>query len=51
MVHDSVAGTLATGRKEELQDEIEAPQELGEEGLLEEDRYLAEANLEHLETT
>ena len=31
--------------------EIETHQELGEEGLLEEDKYLLEVNLEDLETT
>ncbi len=41
-VHDRIAGTLATQRKEELQMEIERQQELGTEGLLEEDCYLAE---------
>jgi len=38
-------------RKEEIQMEIEMQQELGEEGLLEEDKYLLEVNLEDLETT
>jgi hypothetical protein len=44
-VHNRISGTLATQRKEELQLEIERQQELGEEGLLEEDCYLAECNL------
>jgi hypothetical protein len=44
-------GTIATARKEELLREIERQQELGDKGLLEEDKYLAEVNLEGLETT
>jgi hypothetical protein len=44
-VHDQIAGTLATQQKEELQMEIECQQELGMEGLLKEDCYLAECNL------
>ena len=39
-VHDSVSGTTASLKKEEIQMEIEKQQELGEEGLLEEDEYL-----------
>ena len=50
-VHDATSGTLATLRKEELQMEIEKQQELGGEGLLDEDRYLLEVNLDDLETT
>jgi len=36
-VHDRITGTLATPRKEELQMEIVCQQELGMEGLLEDD--------------
>ncbi len=50
-IHDRVNGTLATQRKEELQREIESQQELGIVGLMEEDQYLAEVNLEDLEST
>jgi hypothetical protein len=50
-VHDRINGTLATQRKEELQMEIERQRELGTEGLLEEDCYLAECNLGDLEET
>ena len=50
-VHDRISGTLATQRKEELQMEIERQQELGTEGLLEEDCYLAECNLGDLDDT
>ena len=50
-VHDRMTGTLATQRKEELQMEIERQRELGTEGLLDEDCYLAECNLGDLEET
>jgi hypothetical protein len=50
-VHDRTKGTLAMLRKEELQKEIEAQQEMGYSGLLKEDQYLAEVNLEDLETS
>ena len=50
-VHDKAQGTQATLRKEELQKEIETQQDLGYEGLLEEDQYIAEVNLEDLETS
>ncbi len=50
-VHDQISGTLATQQKEELQMEIERQQELGTEGLLKEDCYLAECNLGDLEET
>ncbi len=51
IVHDPVSGTIATARKEELLREIERQHELGDVGLLEEDKYLAEVNLEGLEDT
>ncbi len=51
IVHNPVLGTIATARKEELLQEIERQRELGDKGLLEEDKYLAEINLEGLETT
>lgn len=51
LVHDKVSGELASLRKEEIQTEIEIQQELGDEGLLEEDKYLMEVNLEDLEVT
>ena len=50
-VHDRISGTLATQRKKELQMEIKHQQELGTEGLLEEDCYLADCNLGDLEET
>lgn len=49
VVHDAIAGTLVTQRKEEIQREIENQQALGEQDLQEEDRYLLEVNLEDLE--
>ena len=48
IVHDNTTGTLITKRKEEIQLEIESQQELGSEGLLEEDNSLAEVRLEDL---
>ncbi len=51
MVHDPVSGTIATGKKEELLLEIERQRDLGDAGLLDEDKYLAEVNLGDLETT
>ena len=51
VVHDSVSGTLANADKEQLQLEIDKQREMGDDGLLEEDQYLAEINLEELGTT
>jgi len=51
LIHDKVSGMLALERKEELQIAIEEQQEMGLEGLAEEDRYLMEINLDDLETT
>ncbi len=51
MVHDTVSGTIATGKKEELLLEIERQRDLGDAGLLDEDKYLAEVNLGDFETT
>ena len=50
-VHNRAQGTQATLQKEELQKEIEAQQDLGYDGLLEEDQYLAEVNLDDLESS
>ena len=50
-VHDVLAGAITTQRKEEIQMEIERQQELGSEGLLEEDKYLLEVNLDDLNST
>ncbi len=51
IVHNPVSGTIALARKEELLREIKRQHELGEAGLLEEDKYLAKVNLEGLEDT
>ena len=50
-VHNSISGTTATLRKEEIQMEIEKHQELGTDSLEEGDKYLMEINLEDLENT
>jgi hypothetical protein len=50
--HDNVTGTIATVRKERLQVEIEKQRDMGiGEEWEREDRYLAEVNLEDLEST
>ena len=51
IVHNPVSGTLATAKKEELLAEIECQRELNDTGLLEEDKYLAEVNLEDIATS
>ena len=51
LIHDNVSGMLALERKEDLQIAIEEQQEMGLDGLSEEDRYLMEINLDYLETT
>ena len=48
MVHDLVSGTIAMAKKEELLSGIERQHNLGDAGLLEEDKYLAEVNLEEM---
>jgi hypothetical protein len=48
MMNNLVVRIIATAKKEELLVEIEQHRELGDEGLLEEDKYLAEVNLEDL---
>jgi hypothetical protein len=50
-VHDKVAGTLVTLRKEEIQMQIEERQALGTAGLLDEDCHLGECNLGDLKDT
>jgi hypothetical protein len=50
--HDSVSGTLVTMRKEQLQIEIERQKDMGiGEDWEREDQFLAEVNLEDLEST
>jgi hypothetical protein len=51
IVHDPVSGTIATAKKEELLVEIERQRELGDASLLEENKYLAEVNLEEMATS
>jgi hypothetical protein len=48
VVHDRTAGRLALVRKERILADIEEQQSKGEEGLLEEHRYLLEVNLDNL---
>ncbi len=50
-MHDPVSGTIATAKKEELLLEIERQRDLGDAGLLEEDKYLVEVNLEEMATS
>jgi hypothetical protein len=50
MVHNPVSGTIVTGKKEEMILEIERQRDLGDAGLLDEDKYLGEVNLRDLET-
>jgi hypothetical protein len=51
MVPNLVSGTIATAKKEEILLEIERQQELGDAGLLEEDKYLVEVNMGDMEST
>ena len=51
IVHDPVSGTIATATKEELLLEIKRQRNLGDAGLLNEDKYLAEVNLEEMATS
>ena len=51
VIHDPLSGIIATRKKEELILEIECQWELGDAGLLEEDKYLAEVNLGDIENT
>ncbi len=50
-MHDPLSRIIATAKKEELLVEIERQRELGDAGLLEEDKYLAEVNLEEMATS
>ena len=51
VVHDRTSGDIATQRKEEIQMEIEKQQELGDNGLLREDRFLLKIKLDDLEAS
>ncbi len=50
-IQDRLNGIKTTLRKEKLQKEIKSQQEIGMEGLIEEDQYLAEVDLVDLEST
>ena len=50
-VHDSIAGDLASKRKEEIRRALKDQMELGGEGLAEEDMYLLDINLDDLEAS
>jgi hypothetical protein len=50
-IHDAVAGTQATLKKEVIQQEIKEQMELGEAGLLKDDHWMMEVNLGDIETT
>ncbi len=50
-IHDKVTGTRVTAPKEEIQQEIERQLELRMEDLLDKDQYLAEINLDDLESS
>jgi hypothetical protein len=51
LVHDRSTGTLVSAHKEELMKEIEYQLGLGEEGLVEDDKFLLECNFDELATT
>lgn len=48
LIHDKIAGVLATQKKEELQREIQKQQELGDDRLDKADKFLLEIKLEDL---
>ncbi len=50
-IHDDVARTQATLRKEEIQREIKEQMELGPTGLLAEDQWMLEVNLGDMESS
>ncbi len=50
-MHDPVSGTIATAKKVELLLEFERQHDLGNAGLLEEDKYLAKVNLGEMATS
>jgi hypothetical protein len=51
VVHDKVAGNLAVTRKEGIRSEIEDQLSKGEEGLLDEHKFLLEVNLDNSDGT
>jgi hypothetical protein len=50
-VHDILTGDIATRRKEDIRRELLDQIEIGGEGLVEEDKYLLEINLDELDTS
>ncbi len=50
-LYRNVSGTIATATKEELLLKIKRQRNLGDAGLLDEDKYLAEVNLEEMATS
>ncbi len=50
-IHDNVAGTRATLRKEEIQWDIEEQMKMGTTGLLQEDQWMMEVNLGNMENS
>ncbi len=50
-IHDNATGTRVTACKEEILQEIERQLKLGMEDLLDEDQYLADINLDDLESS
>jgi hypothetical protein len=50
-IHDNATGTRVMARKEGILQEIERQLKLGTEDLLDEDQYLAEINLDDLESS
>ena len=51
VVHDKTAGSLATLHKEAILDDIEEQLSRGEDGLLDEHKYLLEVNLDNLDSS
>ena len=50
-IHDDLAGTQATLRKEEIQWDIKEQMEMGRTGLLKEDHWMVEVNLGDMENS
>ena len=51
VVHNKVSGSLVNKKKEELREKIEEVQVMGSKDIAEEERFLAEINLEDLENS
>ena len=50
-IHDSISGTLAVQRKEQLRQKIEECLDIAEDEIAEEDKYLLDIDLESLDTS